>query len=72
MNITNDEVFFVQYDEESDKIVYKTKRKFENKIVEYFRTNKLVFSLTILSTIIGAIEIYLTFKFFSIAGSLIK
>ena len=70
--MTNDEVFYVQYDEESDKIVYKTKRKFENKIVEYFRTNKLVFSLTILSTIIGAIEIYLKFKFFSIAGSLIK
>ncbi len=72
MNITNDEVFYIKYDEESDKIVYKTKRKFESKIIEYVRKNKLIFSLTILSTIIGAIEIYLTFKFFSIAGSLIK
>ncbi len=72
MNITNDEVFYVKYDEESDKILYKTKRKFESKIIEYVRKNKLIFSLTILSTIIGAIEIYLTVKFFSIAGELIR
>ena len=72
MNITNDEVFYVRYDEESKAIEYKTKKKFENKFIEYFRKNKAICFLTILSAIISLTEIYLVVKFFSIAGTLVK
>ena len=72
MNITNDEVFYVRYDEESKAIEYKTKKKFENKFVEYFRKHKAICFLTILSAIISLTEIYLVVKFFSLAGTLVK
>lgn len=70
MNITNDEVFYIRYDDESKKIEYKTKRKFENKMIEFFRTNKIVLICTILYATISFVQIYLTIKFFTLAGSL--
>ena len=72
MNITNDEVFYIRYDEESKAIEYKTKKKFENKLIEYFRKNKMVFFLTVFSAMISLTEIYLVVKFFSLAGTLVK
>ena len=72
MNITNDETFYIKYDEESDKLEYKTKRKFENKIVEYFRENKIVLFGTIICAGITIFQIYLTVQFFSLLGQIVK
>ncbi len=72
MNITNDETFYIKYDETSNKIEYKTKRKFENKIVEYFRENKAVFFGTIACVGITIFQIYLTIQFFTLAGQIVK
>lgn len=72
MNITNDEVFYIKYDEESKAIEYKTKKKFENKFIEYFRKNKIVFFCTILSAVVSLMEIYLIFKFFTVANTIVQ
>lgn len=72
MNITNDEVFYIKYDEESKAIEYKTKKKFENKFIEYFRKNKVVFLCTALSATVSLMEIYLIFKFFTVAGTIVQ